>query len=62
MNLHLDPDAFGELVTAAANELHIPPGNIEKDYYVTLILGELSRRVKGMVLKEELLSRNVIRF
>ncbi len=30
MNLHLDREAFAELVTAAANELHIPPGIIEK--------------------------------
>ena len=44
MNLHLDPDAFAELVTAAANELRIPPGIIEKDYYVSLVLRELSRR------------------
>lgn len=51
MNLHLDPEAFAELVTAAANELHIPPGIIEKDYYVTLVLRELSRRIKGMVFK-----------
>lgn len=51
MNLHLDPEAFAELVTAAANELHIPPGIIEKDYYVTLVLRELSERIKGMVFK-----------
>ena len=25
MNLHLNPEAFAELVTAASNELHIPP-------------------------------------
>lgn len=51
MNLHLDWEAFTELVAAAANELHIPPGIIEKDYYVTLLLRELSIRIKGMVFK-----------
>ena len=51
MNLHFDPESFAELVTATANELHIPPGIIEKDYYVTLVLRELSRRIIGMVFK-----------
>lgn len=51
MNLHLDRETFTELVTATANELHIPPGIIEKDYYITLTLRELSSRVKGMVFK-----------
>lgn len=51
MNLHLDPEAFAELVTAASTELHIPAGIIEKDYYVTLALRELSSRIKGMVFK-----------
>ena len=26
MNLHRDPEAFAELVTAASSELHIPVG------------------------------------
>lgn len=51
MNLHLDREAFSELVTAAANELHIPSGIIEKDYYVTLALRELASRIPGMVFK-----------
>lgn len=51
MNLHFDRDAFEELVTAAANELHIPPEIIEKDYYVTLALRELASRIPGMVFK-----------
>lgn len=51
MNLHLNHEAFTELVTAASNELHIPPGIVEKDYYVTLTLRELSSRIKGMVFK-----------
>lgn len=51
MNLHLDHEAFSELIIAASNELHIPPGIIEKDYYVTFALKELAARVKGMVFK-----------
>lgn len=51
MNLHLNQEAFTELVTAASNELRIPSGIIEKDYYVTLALRELSSRIKGMVFK-----------
>lgn len=51
MNLHLDHEAFSELIIAASNELHIPPGIIEKDYYVTFALKELASRVKGMVFK-----------
>ena len=51
MNLHHDHEAFSEFIIAASNELHIPPGIIEKDYYVTLALKELASRVKGMVFK-----------
>ena len=51
MNLHHDHEAFSEFIIAASNELHIPPGIIEKDYYVTLTLKELASRVKGMVFK-----------
>lgn len=53
MNLHQDKEAFGELVTATSLELHIPPNIVEKDYYVTLALRELSARIKGMVFKGE---------
>lgn len=41
MNLHHDHEAFSELIAATSNELRIPPGIIEKDYYVTLTLREL---------------------
>lgn len=51
MNLHQDKDAFEELVTATSLELHIPPNIVEKDYYVTLALQELSAQIKGMVFK-----------
>lgn len=51
MNLHQDKDAFEELVTATSLELHIPPNIVEKDYYVTLALRELSANIKGMVFR-----------
>ncbi len=51
MNLHQDKETFEELVTATSLELHIPPNIVEKDYYVTLALQELSARIKGMVFK-----------
>jgi hypothetical protein len=51
MTLHHDKDAFEELVTATSNELHIPTPIIEKDYYVTLVLKELSKRIPRMVFK-----------
>ena len=41
MNLHHDQEAFREFVIAASNELQIPPGIIEKDYYV------IRRRSRG---------------
>lgn len=51
MNLHLDKEAFRELVTAASEELHIPAGVIEKDYFVTLVLKKLSSKIPDMVFK-----------
>lgn len=51
MNLHHDKEAFEELIVGAANELRIPANVIEKDYFVTLALKELSLRLKDMVFK-----------
>ena len=51
MNLHHDKELFHELLTGAANELHIPANIIEKDYFVTLTLKELSLHLKDMVFK-----------
>lgn len=51
MNLHHDKESFEELIIGAANELHIPANVIEKDYFVTLVLKELSVRLKDMVFK-----------
>ena len=51
MNLHNDKDACVELITAASVDLKIPANIIEKDYYVTLALRELSSRIRRMVFK-----------
>lgn len=56
MNLHHDHEAFSEIIFAASNELHIPSGIIEKDYYVTLALRKLAFRVRGMIFK----GRNIL--
>ena len=49
MNLHHDREAFEELIAGAANELRIPANVIEKDYFVTLALKELSLHLKGLI-------------
>lgn len=51
MNLHLDKEAFSELMIGAANELSIPTNIIEKDYYVTITLKALFERTKDLVFK-----------
>ena len=51
MNLHHDQEAFSELIVGTSNELHIPGNIIEKDYFVTLALKELSAHLKDMVFK-----------
>ena len=42
MKLHLDKDAFEGIVLSVANREGIRPDVVEKDYYVTLMLAELS--------------------
>lgn len=51
MLLHEDKEAFEELISGASNVFQIPPYIIEKDYYVTLALRELSNRIPDMVFK-----------
>lgn len=51
MNLHHDKQAFKELIAGTANELAIPANIIEKDYYVTIALRALSRKLNDMVFK-----------
>lgn len=51
MYLHNDKQLFEEVVSATANEIRLPIAIIEKDYYVTMILKELSKRVPECVFK-----------
>lgn len=51
MNLHLDKEAFNELIVATANELAIPSNVVEKDYYVTITLKRLADKTEDLVFK-----------
>lgn len=44
MNLHIDKDAFSVIVSNISERTGIRPDIIEKDYYVTLLLWELSAK------------------
>ena len=45
MNLHEEKDTFRDLVTATAETLGIEATIVEKDYYVTAVLKELTSRI-----------------
>lgn len=51
MFLHNDKELFEEVVSATANDIGLPIAIIEKDYYVTMILKELSKRAPECVFK-----------
>ena len=51
MNLHKDKEAFDAAIKATSRYFNFSPAIIEKDYYVTLILLELTKRVPGLVFK-----------
>lgn len=51
MYLHNDQELFTEIISATANEMQLPVAIIEKDYYVTMILKELSKRAPKCVFK-----------
>lgn len=51
MNLHLNKDYFDELIIATSNDLGISKSIIEKDYYVTLALKELTNNIPDTVFK-----------
>lgn len=51
MNLHHNKIHFDELIIATSNEFGISKSIIEKDYYVTLVLNELSKNIPDMVFK-----------
>lgn len=44
MKLHLDKTAFEFIIDEVASEKHIRRDVLEKDYYVTLLLKELSKK------------------
>lgn len=51
MYLHEDKELFREVIISAADDLGIVVPIVEKDYYVTLILKELSRKCPDCVFK-----------
>ena len=51
MYLHNDKQLFEEVVSATANETRFPVAIIEKDYYVTMVLKELSKKAPECVFK-----------
>lgn len=51
MLLHKDREQFIAIVNAVSNELSIPIPIVEKDYYVTMILKQLSLNAKNCVFK-----------
>ena len=51
MYLHEDRDNFRDIIEQVSNEIGRTPFVIEKDYYVTLILKQLSERLDNCVFK-----------
>ena len=51
MFLHEDKELFRDVIEATAEELKRPAAIVEKDYYVTMILRELSERQDFIVFK-----------
>lgn len=51
MLLHNDKDLFKEVIYSTSAELGLPVPIVEKDYYVTVILKELSEKATGCVFK-----------
>ena len=51
MILHNDRKSFEEIIIQTANYYNIDVSIIEKDYYVTIMLKELSKRIDNMIFK-----------
>lgn len=51
MKLHNDKDVFSELVEIVSDYYKIDPALVEKDYFVTLLLKELTARVPSLLFK-----------
>ena len=51
MRLHNDTEKFAEYVQIIANARGMSPAQVEKDYYVTLLLSELTKRLPNLLFK-----------
>lgn len=51
MYLHNDREAFEQLIAATSTKLSIEPTIVEKDYFVTITLGELNKKNENFVFK-----------
>lgn len=51
MNLHENKEVFQEVVEAASDEFNLQPFQVEKDYYVSLLLKNLQKVVPNLVFK-----------
>lgn len=51
MNLHKDKDAFDIAIRSASRYYKLNPSIVEKDYYVTLVLKELTKQVPELLFK-----------
>ena len=51
MRLHKENELFEQVVLGASEWKQVPPAIIEKEYYVTSVLGELTKRVPKSIFK-----------
>ena len=51
MKLHNNKDSFSDLIEIVSDYYKIEPALIEKDYFVTLLLKELTARVPSLLFK-----------
>ena len=51
MNLHKNQQEFYDTLLVISNKLNISPAIIEKDYYVTIFLDALVKRVPNLIFK-----------
>ncbi|MCM1195315.1 MAG: nucleotidyl transferase AbiEii/AbiGii toxin family protein, partial [Firmicutes bacterium] len=51
MKLHKDEQEFKATVAAVSQRTNVAPAIIEKDYYVTLFLQELNKRIPNLLFK-----------
>lgn len=51
MNLHKDKENFYDIIKAASRHFNVSEAIIEKDYYVTLVLYELTMKIPNLIFK-----------